>query len=87
MFGFYILKFQNLNFTHWNLGCLNFTPYILEVFYSLKFGDVRILHLKVSKFRDVKTKYSQTFRDKIQILKCQGVKSKHFECQEVNFKF
>ena len=28
---------------------------------------------------DVKSKYSQTLGDKIQILKCQCVKSKHLE--------
>ena len=48
MFGFYTLKFQNLDFT----------PYILEVFgfYSLKFWGVWILYPKVSEFLDVKSK-------------------------------
>ena len=59
-FGFYTLKFQNLDFTPWSLGVfgfytmmfqnLDFSSYILGVFgfYSLKFGGIWILHSKVS---------------------------------------
>ena len=49
MFGFYILKFQNLEFTPWSLGVFVFYINILEFgFYPLKFG-IWILHPQILK--------------------------------------
>ena len=80
LFGFYTLKFHNFRFgVVWE--CLDFTfdvlefefyPKILEIFgfYSIKFRGVGILHFKVSKFWNVKSKHHQILESKIQILKC-----------------
>ena len=76
---FYPVKFQNLDFT----------PYILGVFgfYSLEFEGVWILNPKISKFGGVKSQHPQTLWDKIQILKCQDVKSKLSKLKRVKAKF
>ena len=70
-FGFYPLTFESVWILHPDIQNLDFTPYIFGVIgsYSLKFRSVWILHLKVSEFRGLKSKYSLTLGNKIQILK------------------
>ena len=58
--------------------CLNFIP---------KVWGVWILHPKVSEFGSVKFKHSQTLKNKIKILKFQGVKFKYPKLQGIKSKF
>ena len=69
------LKFGGIWILH--LKVLEFGFYLLFRFYFPKFVSAWILHTKFSEFGELKSKYSQTLEGKIQILKCQGAKSKH----------
>ena len=83
------MKFDGVWILHLMFQNLDFIPYILGVFgfYFLKFEGVWILNSQVSKFGGVKSQHPQTLRGKIQILKYQGVKSKHSKLKGIKSKF
>ena len=56
-------------------------------FYSLKFGDIWNLHLKILKFEGVNFKHPQTLGSKTQTPLKLGGKSQTFKCQDVKSKF